>query len=109
MGCDYLVETALVIEFYSTKGEICKIVTNTKRKKGFLYKYNEKSEKYVKKLEKKMWKNCYTKTIYENKIWTRNNYQEKYETKLKTWFPRIDTFIKIYKDSISWPVKSICY
>lgn len=112
MGCDYLIETSLVIEFYSIKGEICKIVTNTKRKKGFLYKYNEKSEKsekYVKKLEKKMGKKCYIKTIYENKTWSRDNYQEKYETKLRSWFPRIDTFIKIYKDSISWPVKSICY
>jgi len=109
MVCDYFIETSIVVEFYSIKGEMCKIVTNIKRKKGFLYKYNETSDKYVKKLQKKINKKCFEKNIYENNTWTKNNYQEKYESKLRKWFPKIDKFIKIYKDSISWPVKITYY
>jgi hypothetical protein len=108
MTCDYFIETSIIIEYYSVKGERCKIVTNTKRKKGFVDKHY-KNNKYVKKLTKQMEKKCFTKTIYDNKKWTKENYQEKYESKLRRWFPKIDTFIKIYKDSVSWPVKNIAY
>jgi hypothetical protein len=108
MGCDYLIETSIIIEYYTKNGEICKIITNTKRKKGFIDKHY-KNNKYLKKLTKQMENKCYIKTIYENKKWTKENYQEKYESTLRRWFPKIDTFIKIYKDSISWPVKTIAY
>jgi len=105
MPCDYFIETSIIIEYYSVKNEICKIVTNTKRKKGFIDKHYSNNNKYIKNLKKQIEKKCFTKTIYENKKWTRDNYQEKYESKLKKWFPKIATFIKIYKDSISWPVR----
>ena len=109
MPCDYFIETSIIIEYYSIKGEICKIVTNTKVKKGFLNKHYRNNNKYIKNLKKQIEKKCFTKNIYENNKWTRENYQEKYESKLRRWFPRIDTFIKIYKDSISWPLKTISY
>lgn len=108
MGCDYLIETSIIIEYYSKNGEICKIVTNTKKKRGFIDK-NYKTKKIIKKLEKKMSKNCYIKMIYEDNKWLKDRYEEKYETKLKRWYPVIDKFIKIYKDSISWPVNRIAY
>jgi hypothetical protein len=109
MGCDYLIETSIIIEYYSKKGEVCKIVTNTKRKRGFIDKIKYKSKKLIKKLDKKISKNCYTKNIYEDNKWIKDIYQEKYERKLKLWYPEIDKFIKIYKDSISWAVNSIAY
>lgn len=109
MGCDYLIETSIVIEYYSKNGEKCKIITHTKRKRGFIDKNNYKTKKIIKKMEKKMSKNCYTKIIYEDNTWIRDRYQEKYERKLKLWYPNIVNFIRIYKDSISWPVNRIAY
>ena len=109
MGCDYIIETAFVIEFYSVKGEIDKIVTNIRREKCCLNKYHDNFYKYIKKLKEKINKKCFIKTIYENDVWTKENYQSKYESKIRRWFPKIDKFIKIYKDSISWPVKKIAY
>ena len=109
MGCDYFIETSIVIEYYTNSGEVCKIITNTKRKKGFIDKNKYKTQKFIKKLEKKISKNCYIKHIYKDDKWIQDNYQEKYETKLKKWYPMIYKFISIYKDSISWPVNQISY
>jgi hypothetical protein len=105
MVCDYFIETCIIIDYYNVKGEICKMVTHVKRKKGFLHKQYSNFDKYVKKIEEKIGNTCYTKTIYDHNKWYKDNYQEKYESKLKKWFPKIATFIKIYKDSISWPVR----
>ena len=106
MVCDYYTETSIVIDYISIKGEICKIVTNTKRTRGFIdKKYQYNTDKYKKKLENYLENNSYIKMIYENKIWLHETYQNKYETKLRKWFPHIKDFIKIYKDSIAWSVK----
>jgi hypothetical protein len=94
-------ETSIVIEFYTLEGEMSKIVTHIKRKKGFI-KEHTSQRKYEKKLEKALTKHCFTKTIYEDPTWAKNGYQEKYEDKLRLWYPMIHQFIKIYKDSIAW-------
>ena len=104
MTCDFYTETSLVIEYYNAKGEVGKIASHTKRKRGFIDKYVPSSDKFEKKLKKKVSKNSFIKMIYENTIWFKEGYQEKYETKLRRWFPQIKDFIKIYKASIAWPV-----
>ena len=50
-------------------------------------------------------KNTYKKMIYENNTWLQDTYQEKYETKLRKWFPHIKDFIQIYKASVAWGCK----
>jgi hypothetical protein len=103
MVCDFYVEQCLVIEFISLNGNFCKIITNKKREKGFIDKYVPGSDKYEKKLVKKIEKFSYVKMIYEKKTWTKDEYQKKYEERIRKWFPEIKDFIKIYKDSIAWP------
>jgi hypothetical protein len=102
MGCDFYIEKSLIIDYISVKGQVCKIAMTTKREKGYIDKYEPGSYKYEKRLEKKMEKNSYVKMIYEKKIWVKEGYQQKYESKIRKWFPEIKNFIKIYKDSIAW-------
>ena len=105
MGCDYYTEKQLIIDYISQKGQICKIITNTTRGKGYIntkYDSDEDEDEFLKKLEKKINKKTYIKMIYENKCWVKDKYQKKYQEKLKKKFPEIKDFIKIYKDSIAW-------
>ena len=76
---------------------------NIKREKGYVDKYIKGCDKYERSLVKKIAKKSYIKIIYEKKIWVKDKYQEKYEEKIRRWFPEIKDFIKIYKDSIAWP------
>jgi len=103
MSCDFYFEQCLIIEYTSLNGHICKILTNKKRERGIINKYVLGSDKYEKKLVKKIAKFSYVKMIYEKKAWTKDEYQRKYEERIRKWFPEIRDFIKIYKDSIAWP------
>jgi hypothetical protein len=104
MCCDFYIEKSLIIEYTSSNGKICKIARTTKREKGFIDKYVPGCNKYERRLKKKLAKNSYVKMIYEKKTWAKEGYQQKYEEKIRKWFPEIKDFIKIYKDSIAWPV-----
>ena len=104
MVCDFYIEKSLIIDYISLKGKICKISMITKREKGYIDKYVPGCNKYEKKLLKKIAKNSYVKTIYEKNIWVKEGYQQKYEEKIRKWFPEIKNFIKIYKDSNAWSV-----
>ena len=103
MVCDFYIEKSLVIDYVSSKGQICKIAMTTKREKGFVDKYAPGCHKYERRLSKKMEKKTYVKIIYEKKTWCKEGYQKKYEERIRRWFPDIKDFIKIYKDSIAWP------
>lgn len=105
MGCDYYTEKQLIINYISQKGQICTIITNTIRGKGYINvdDYDEDNDvEFLKRLEKKINKKTYIKIIYENKFWIKDKYQKKYEEKLRKKFPEIKEFIKIYRDSIAW-------
>ena len=102
MVCDFYIEKSLNIDYISLQGKICKISMITKREKGVINKYLPGSNKYEKKLMKKIAKKSYVKTIYEKKTWVKERYQKKYEERIRKWFPEIKDFIKIYKDSTAW-------
>ena len=104
MVCDFYIEKSLVIDYISLKGQVCKIAMTTKREKGFIEKYVPGTSKYEKRLAKKIEKKTYIKMIYEKKTWSKDKYQQKYEAKIRKWFPEIKDFIKIYKDSVAWPI-----
>jgi hypothetical protein len=38
----------------------------------------------------------------KKKTWVKEGYQQKYEERIRKWFPEIKDFIKIYKDSTAW-------
>jgi len=105
MGCDYYTEKSIIINYISSKGETCRIITNTKRERGFINKYEPNTDKFNKKMNKYTTKNTYKKMIYENNTWLQDTYQEKYETKFRKWFPHIKDFIQIYKASVAWGCK----
>lgn len=39
MGCDYYIQTELVIEFIDKDGKICTIYTNRELQKGYIFSY----------------------------------------------------------------------
>jgi len=102
MSCDFYIEKSLIVEYTSLKGYICKIIISKERKKGYINNCLQGSDKYIKKLDKKIAKFSYVKMIYEKKNWIKEKYIAKYEDKIKKWFPEIRDFIKIYKDSTAW-------
>ena len=99
MSCDYYVEKSLVIDYLSSKGQICKTSIIIKREKCFMDS-NINPEKYVEKLSKKMKKKSYIKILYEKNEWSKSKYQKKYESYLgNMYLPIIKELNKVYINS----------
>ena len=99
MSCDYYVEKSLVIDYLSTKGQICKTSIVIKREKCFI-NLNRNTEQYIEKLQKKMAKKCYIKMLYEKNKWSKPKYQKKYESYfVNMHFPVIKELNKVYINS----------
>ena len=76
----------LVIEYISKSNKMCKVTTDIDIKKK--KRYNNTSDDFE-KIQK-------PKIIFEEKNWTRDSYQKKYERKLRYIYD-IDVITKIYK------------
>jgi len=100
MVCDYYVESSLIIDYVSNKGSICRIITNTTRERGYIKEEDE--EVFLKALKRKVKKNTGIKMLYDNNVWLKDKYQNRYEKKLQKRFPEIKEYKKIYKDYIAW-------
>jgi hypothetical protein len=101
MGCDYYVESSLIIDYISDKGNSCRIITNTTRKRGYVTEKEETS--FLKSLKRMLKKNTGIKMLYDNKEWLKEKYQKRYEKKLKKRFPEILEYKQIFKDYVAWP------
>lgn len=111
MGCDYYIQSELVILYYDDKGMLSTIKTNINLEKGYVVSvYDEDSDdddkkhtnKWKIKLDKSIRKNTYKKILYEDDKWFKESYQTKYLHYLNILFPRMVKLVKIYKDVSAW-------
>lgn len=111
MGCDYYIQTDLVIIYIDTDNRFSKTMTNISLKKiyltnipGFDSDDDEESQqiKYNEELQKIIKKNNYKKTIYENDQWVKKSYKKRYLRELRSLCPGIVKIINIYKNYSAW-------
>lgn len=111
MGCDYYIQSELVIEYVEEKGCICKTRTNRVLEKGYVFNIPDEDsdddeetqlQKINKYIEKMIDKHTYKKILYDNGEWVKSSYEKKYVKDLKMICPRMVKLVKIYKDYIAW-------
>lgn len=114
MGCDYYIQSELVIVYIDSNNKTCKTITNRSFKKiyltnisGFDSDNDEKSQqiKYNQELQTAIDKNNYKKTIYENNEWVKKSYKKRYLRDLRCLCPGIIKIINIYKNYLAWKRK----
>jgi hypothetical protein len=113
MGCDYYVQTEVVVKFLDTKGNLDTVETQQEIESkyiGYVSDYDSDDDddtahkKYEAQLAKRMKESCEKdKVLYENSHWVKDSYQLRYEALLKANFPQIQQFIKVYKTTTAWP------
>jgi hypothetical protein len=111
MGCDYYIQTDLVIIYYDNKGALSSITTNRQIEKRYIiYIQNEDSDddqetqhkKWREELNRCIEQNSYKKILYNDDKWIQDSYEKKYSNELKKMSPRINKLVKIYKDYTAW-------
>jgi hypothetical protein len=111
MGCDYYIQTELVIEYVDMVGRISLIRTNCSLEKGYVYQcpdYDSDDDqetsykKYKAEIDKRIKQNTYNKILFDNDTWIKESYRKNYEDKFKREFKEIHKFKKIYKKVTAW-------
>jgi hypothetical protein len=111
MGCDYYVQTELVIEYLDKMGRLSIIYTDIIVNKGYIYQpsdydsdddYETAIKKYDAEIERRIAENTYDKVIFDNDEWTKETYKTKYNERLMREFKEIDNIKKIYKKTTAW-------
>ena len=111
MGCDYYIQTEIVIEYVDIIGRISLIRTNRSLDKGYIHQYPDYDsdddqetlyKKYKVAITKKIEEYTYNKILFENDTWIKESYRKKYEQQLKSEFREIYKFKKIYKKVTAW-------
>lgn len=111
MGCDYYVQSELIIEYFDIAGRISCIQTNIHLEKRYVYQPSDYDsdddqetsyKKYEAEIERRIIQNTYNKILFNNDEWIKESYRKKYEEKLKNEFKEIHKFKKIYKKFTAW-------
>lgn len=112
MGCDYYIQTELVIEYIDRNGRISCIFTNRELSKKYISRekpgnmfeddLNIYINKYKSKLEEKLKENTYNKILFDNNEWIKRSYKKKYNDLLVKTFSDISKILKIYKKVTAW-------
>lgn len=111
MGCDYYVQTELVIEYLDKMGRKSTIYTDRSIEKGYIFQpsdydsdddWETAGKKYDAEIDRKIKKNTYNKLIFDNNTWIKDSYRKKYEDKFKRELKEIDNILKIYKKTTAW-------
>jgi hypothetical protein len=111
MGCDYYVQTELVIEYINKIGRLSYIYTDRVIGKGYIYEppdYDSDDDletmdkKYNAEIKRRIEENTYNKILFENDIWIKESYKTKYNERLIRDFKEIYNIKKIYKKTTAW-------
>jgi len=107
MGCDYYIQTDLVIEYLDKMGRLSLIYTNRSIKKGYLFKFlDDDTETSYKKDKAEIQiiikNNTYNKILFDNSTWIKETYRKNYKHDIKRQFREIDNIQKIYKKTTAW-------
>ena len=99
MGCDYYIQTELVIEYLDSKGRLSFTYTNRKLEKGYIHEpsdydsdddWETVSKKYYAEIERRISQNTYNKVLFENDEWIKESYKKNYEVMIKSDFTPLD-------------------
>lgn len=111
MGCDYYIQTELIIEYLDKMGRKSFIYTNRNTTKGYIYidTYHDSDDetetldiKYESEIRKRITENTYKKMIFDNNNWIEDIYKQKYEELLKREFNKLNDITKIYEKVNAW-------
>lgn len=111
MGCDYYIETGLVIEFVDMNGSLSKTTTNRRINRRYISSIPEddsdddfetRNKKFEKEMEKQLVGNTYKKMLYENDEWVKLSYKKRYLKDLIVLCPTLVKLKRIYKDNIAF-------
>jgi len=111
MGCDYYIQSELVIEYVDDKGAISKTSTNRVIEKCYVYYVPDEDsdddqetqyKKFQDELKRKIIENTHKKMLYDNEEWVKSSYEKKYVKELKIICPRMVKLLKVYKDYTAW-------
>ena len=111
MGCDYYIQTELVIEYQDRLGRLSFIYTDREIKERYIFQYSNYDsddddetmyQKYKVELEKQIAKNTYNKILFDNDNWVEDSYKKNYEDRIRRDFEQVNNIKKIYKKFTSW-------
>ena len=111
MGCDYYIQTELVVDYIDINGALSTTRTNRKLERCYLTNLPEEDSdddeetqynKWKEELKRLIEKNTYKKMLYENDKWIKTSYEKKYSKGLNIICPRMIKPLKIYKDYSAW-------
>jgi hypothetical protein len=111
MGCDYYVQTELVIEYLDKMGRLSIIYTDRFVDKRYIYQpsdydsdddWETAAKKYHAEIEHKIAENTYEKHIFSNDTWVKPSYKTKYDERFMREFKEIHNIKKIYKKTTAW-------
>jgi len=111
MGCDYYIQSKLVIEYLDEADLLCVIYTDLRVKGAYVlkcadYNYNDDmatfTQKFRAELNKEIEKNNYETILFENDLWLKDIYKQTYESRIKREFKQILKLKKIYKKFTAW-------
>lgn len=111
MGCDYYIQTDLVIVYIDSSNRFSKTMTNRKLKKIYITNIPDfdsdddeetQQKKYNEELQKIINRNNYNKKIYEKDQWIKKSYKKKYLKALPSLCPGIMKIVEIYKKYSAW-------
>jgi hypothetical protein len=106
MGCEYYIQSELIIEFRDKDGKICTIYTDRELQKGYLFSYSDnnsdddmktQNKKYHAELMRRIEQHTNNKMLFENENWIKESYKKKYEDYILKTFNRIHKLKKFTK------------
>lgn len=108
MGCDYYVQTELIIKFKDDSGVVNTMIKNQTIDKRYVYLHQgEDSDdetdavRFADALEDAIEKNTYKKNLFENGNWIKQGYKNKFFDELPDGCDEKDIVI-IYKNIVAW-------
>lgn len=111
MGCDYYVQTDLVIMYYDNLGALSKTRTNIILEKGYLSSIPDEDsdddeetqiKKWEEELERRIKNNTHKKMLYNDDKWVKDSYEKKYSKELSILCQKMVKLVKVYKDYYAW-------
>lgn len=111
MGCDYYIQTELVIESVDSSGRLSFTYTNRNVEKGYIYQpsdydsdddWETVGKKYAAEIQRRIEENTYNKILFDNNGWIKESYKKNYDAFLKRDFKDITNIKKIYKKVTAW-------
>lgn len=111
MGCEYYIQSELVIEYLDKFNRLSFIYTNRKIEKGYVFEspdYDSDDDqetsykKYNAEIERQIKQNTYNKVLFINDEWMKESYRKKYENMIKNEFKEVEILKKVNKKITAW-------